>query len=95
VFKIQFDKASIKLRLEYSQVCPLSLNNSTKKTMQEVYVKLNPGLPRQHSTRLSFTRQLHLNLRRKPVNCYIWSIVLYEAEIWTLQKVDQKYLESF
>jgi hypothetical protein len=24
-----------------------------------------------------------------------WSIALYGAETWTLQKVDQKYLESF
>ena len=28
------------------------------------------------------------------VKCYIWSIVLCGAEIWTLRKVDQKYLES-
>jgi hypothetical protein len=29
------------------------------------------------------------------VKCYIWSIALYGAETWTLQKVDQKYLGSF
>jgi len=29
------------------------------------------------------------------MKCYIWSIALYGAETWTLQKVDQKYLESF
>jgi hypothetical protein len=27
--------------------------------------------------------------------CYIWSIVLYGAETWTLRTVDQKQLESF
>jgi hypothetical protein len=26
---------------------------------------------------------------------YIWSRAFYGAETWTLQKVDQKYLESF
>jgi hypothetical protein len=31
----------------------------------------------------------------KLVNCYIWSITLYGAEIWTNRKVDQKNLESF
>jgi hypothetical protein len=36
-----------------------------------------------------------LNLRKKLVKCYIWSIALYGAETWTLRKVDQKYLESF
>jgi hypothetical protein len=29
----------------------------------------------------------------KLVKCYIWSIVLYDAEIWTLRKLDQMYLE--
>jgi len=29
------------------------------------------------------------------VKCHIWSIVLYEAAMWTLRKVDQQYLESF
>jgi len=28
------------------------------------------------------------------VKCYIWSIALYGAEIWTLRAVDQKHLES-
>ena len=27
--------------------------------------------------------------------CYIWSIALHGAEIWTLRAVDQKHLESF
>jgi hypothetical protein len=42
-----------------------------------------------------FTSKLHLNLRKKLVKCYIWSIALCGAETWTLRKVDQKYLESF
>jgi hypothetical protein len=42
-----------------------------------------------------FTRKLDINIRKKLVNCYIWSITLYGAENWTLRKVDQKYLESF
>jgi hypothetical protein len=42
-----------------------------------------------------FTSKLDLNLRKKLVKCYIWSITLYGAETWTLRKVDQKYLESF
>jgi len=39
-------------------------------------------------------RILDLNLRKKVAKCYIWSIALYGAETFTLQKVDQKYLES-
>jgi hypothetical protein len=42
-----------------------------------------------------FTSRLDLNLRKKLVKCYIWSIALCGAETWTLRKVDQNYLESF
>jgi hypothetical protein len=38
-----------------------------------------------------FTSKLELNLRKKLVKCYIWSIAFYGAETWTLRKVDQKY----
>jgi hypothetical protein len=36
-----------------------------------------------------FTSKLDLNLRKKLVKCYIWSMG------WTLRAADQKYLESF
>jgi hypothetical protein len=42
-----------------------------------------------------FTSTLDLNLRKKRVKCYIWSIALYGAETWTLRAVDQKHRESF
>jgi hypothetical protein len=37
-----------------------------------------------------FTRILDLNLRKKLVKCYIWSIAWFGVETWTLRKVDQK-----
>jgi len=42
-----------------------------------------------------FTSKLDLNLRKKLIKCYIWSMALYGAETWTLRTADQKYLESF
>jgi hypothetical protein len=42
-----------------------------------------------------FTSKLDLNLRKKLVKCYIWSMALYGAETWTLRAVDHKHLESF
>ena len=42
-----------------------------------------------------FASKLDLNLRKKLVKCYIWSMALYGAETWTLWAADQKYLESF
>jgi hypothetical protein len=42
-----------------------------------------------------FASTLDLELRKKLVKCYVWSIALYGAETWTLQAVDQKHLECF
>jgi len=42
-----------------------------------------------------FTSTLDLELRKKLLKCYVWSIALYGAETWTLRAVDQKHLESF
>jgi hypothetical protein len=67
--------------------------------MEDVIVKLNPGLLWQklHLTRrvFFFTSTLDLKLRKQQVKCYIWSIVLYGAETWMLWAVEQKHLESF
>jgi hypothetical protein len=41
-----------------------------------------------------FNSKLHIELRKKLVKGYIWSIALYGAETWTLRKVDHKDLES-
>jgi hypothetical protein len=35
-----------------------------------------------------FTSNVYLNLRKKQVKCYIWSMALYGAETWTLRKVN-------
>ena len=42
-----------------------------------------------------FTSKLDLNLRKKLVKCYVWTMTLYGAETWTLRTTDQKRLESF
>ena len=42
-----------------------------------------------------YPNKLDLNLRNKLAKCDTWSTVVYGAETRTLQKVDQKYLESF
>jgi hypothetical protein len=45
--------------------------------------------------RALFTSTLDLELRKKLVKCYIWSIVLYGAKPWMFRALDQKRLESF
>jgi hypothetical protein len=42
-----------------------------------------------------FTSTLDLNLRKKPLKCYVWSVALYGAGTCTFRAVDQKHLESF
>jgi len=39
-----------------------------------------------------FTSKLDINLKKKLVKCYIWSMALYGIETWTLRAADQKYL---
>jgi hypothetical protein len=39
-----------------------------------------------NKTRNLFTSTLDLELRKKLVKCYVWSIALYGAETWTLRK---------
>ena len=38
-----------------------------------------------NKNRTLFTSTLDLELRKKLVNCYVWSIALYGAETWTLR----------
>jgi hypothetical protein len=45
--------------------------------------------------KILFTSKLNLNLWKKLVECYFWSIALCGADTWTLGEVDQKYLENF
>jgi hypothetical protein len=45
--------------------------------------------------RTLFTSTLDLELSKKLVKCYVWSIAFYGAETWTLRAVHQKHLESF
>jgi len=45
--------------------------------------------------RTLFTSTMDLELRKKLVKCYVWSIALYGAETWTLRAMDQKHIETF
>ena len=47
-----------------------------------------------NKNRTLFTSTFDLELRKKLVKCYVWSIALYGAEALTLRAVDQKHLES-
>jgi hypothetical protein len=63
--------------------------------MQDVHVELNMEFPMERTVfnkkQDLFPRKLNLNLKKKLVECYIWSTALCGAETWTLRKVDLKY----
>jgi hypothetical protein len=44
---------------------------------------------------MAFSSKMNLELRKKLVKWYIWSVALYGAETGTVWGVDQKHLESF
>jgi len=77
----------------------LMLYRETIAVCSEIHTKhmniLAMGKAAFNKKRTLFTSTLDLELRKKLVKCYVWSVALYGAETWTLRAVDQKHLESF
>uniref|UniRef100_A0A8D8XRU9 Endonuclease-reverse transcriptase n=1 Tax=Cacopsylla melanoneura TaxID=428564 RepID=A0A8D8XRU9_9HEMI len=40
-------------------------------------------------------RRIPLKLRKRFAKCFIWSVVLYGSETWTMRKKEEKFLENF
>jgi len=63
--------------------------------MREIISRMAKTKAAFNKIKAIFTSKLDLNLRKEPVMCYIWSIVVYGDETGTFRKVDDKYLETF
>ena len=63
--------------------------------MCEIKSRIAMAMAVFNKKKILLTSKLDLNLRKKLVKCYIWSMAFYGAENLTLQATDQKYLESF
>jgi hypothetical protein len=61
----------------------------------EIISRISTSKAAFHKKKTLFPRKMDLNLRKKPVKCYIWSIAFYGAESWTFRKVHYKYLGRF
>jgi hypothetical protein len=61
----------------------------------EIKSRISKAKAAFNKKRALFTSKMDLELRKKPVKCSIWSIILYGAETWTLWAVDRKHVESF
>jgi hypothetical protein len=91
--KIMIDQKQLE-NVEYLKYLGSMITNDARCT-HEIKSRIAMAKAAFNKKKTLFTSKLDLNLRKKLVKCYIWSITLYGAETWTLRKVDQKYPESF
>jgi hypothetical protein len=91
--KIMIDQKQLE-NVEYFNYLGNMVKNDAKCT-RKIKPRIDMEKAAFNKKKTLFTSKLDLNLRKKLVKCYIWSIVLYGAEKWTLRKVDEKCLESF
>jgi hypothetical protein len=75
--------------------CLCSVITNDARCTREIKSKIVMATAALNKKKALLTSKLDLNIRKKLVNCYIWSIAFCGAGIWILQKADQKYLESF
>jgi len=62
---------------------------------KEIRIRIAMGKAAFNKKKVLLTSKLNLELKKKLVKCYVWSIALYGAETWALREKDRKYLESF
>jgi hypothetical protein len=91
--KIMTDQKQLE-NVEYFNYLGSRITNDARCT-REIKSRIGMEKTAFNKKKTLFTSKLELNLRKKLVKCYIWSIALYGAETCTLQKVDQKYVDSF
>ena len=70
------------------------LTNNGRNTC-EIKCRIAMAIAAFNKKKALFTSTLDLELRKKLVKWYIWSIALYGAETWTLRALHQKHVESF
>jgi len=71
-----------------------SILTNDRRCAYEIEYRIAMAKAAFNKKRALLTSTLDLELRKKLVKWYIWSIALYGAETWTLRAVDQKHLES-
>jgi hypothetical protein len=72
-----------------------SILTNDKRCICEIKCRIAMAKAAFNNKRALFTSTLVLELRKKLVKCYIWSIALYGVETWVFRALDHKNLESF
>ena len=71
----------------------ITINNA--RCTREIKSRIAIAKAAVNANKIHFTRKLNLNLRKKLVKCYIWSIALYDDETQTLRKIGKKKSEMW
>jgi len=90
--KIMIDQKQLE-NVEYFKYLGSILTNDGRCTC-EIKCRIAMAKDAFNKKRTLFTSTLYLELRKKLVKCYVWSIDFYGVETWTLRAVDQKHLGS-
>ena len=69
--------------------------SSNMNCCQEVKQRIAMAKEAFNRKRSIFFRPLEKELWKRLVKCFVWSVVLYGAETWTLRRNEQKQLEAF
>jgi hypothetical protein len=77
----------------FKYLCSMLTNDG--RCMCEIKSRISIAKAVFDKKKILFTSKLDLNLTKKLVRCYIWSMTLYGAETWTLRAADQEYQECF
>jgi hypothetical protein len=89
--KIMIDQKQLK-NVESFEYLGNILTNDRRCTC-EIKCRIAMAKAALNKMRTLFTSTLNLELKKKLVKCYVWSIALYDAETSTLRAVDEKHPE--
>jgi hypothetical protein len=90
VFQVKIDKTPVENVEEFN--CFGSMITNDARCTREIKARIGMTKAAFNRKKTLFTSKLDLELMKKLVKCYIWSIALCGPETWTLRKLDQKYL---
>ena len=58
---------------------------------REIKIRIAIAKKKKLSKKCHLTSKLNIELEKKLVRCYVWSIALYGSETWTLRTFERKY----
>jgi hypothetical protein len=90
--KVMIDQKQLENVESFKYLCNMLTNDG--RCICEIKSRIAIANVAYNKERALFIGKMDLKLRKKPVQCYIWSIAVYGAETWTLRAVDQIHLES-